>query len=306
MNPPYEYQYINAYNARMNPNPIHVKNAYIARYFKRYLLQRALSVFKWSMPDNWAEDYVLYVLYTCGYIAIINTNKFGVIPQNCGLKGYDIFYRPTHATISNPLLHGILEPRIGVQCELLRLQPDYGGIMDIIDYYGNMLALCSETVSVNIFNSKLSYVFNAASKTYAESFKKMFDKISNGEPAVVVDNNLFKIDGKPNWEPFQQNVSQNYIAGDLLSDMRQIEAMFDTEIGIPNANTDKRANMIESEVESNNIEVASKCELWLDQLKKSIEKINKMFNLSLSVDWRFKPEVQVENDKDSNQQGGVI
>ena len=48
-----------------------------------------------------------------------NTDKFGTIFQPCGLYGYDVFYRPTHAVIANPLLKGEPRPRIAKECELL-------------------------------------------------------------------------------------------------------------------------------------------------------------------------------------------
>ena len=73
---------------------------------------------------------------------------------------------------------------------------------------------------------------------------------------------------------------------DLLSDLRKIEAMFATEVGIPNANTDKKERLITDEVNANNFETRSKCELWLEELKKGCEEANNMFGLDLSVDWR--------------------
>jgi hypothetical protein len=100
-----------------------------------------MSVFEWQIPPTWSKDYFLYVLYCWGFMAIINTDKFGVIPQACGLQGYDVFYRPTHAVIVNPLLTGMKTPRIDKQCVLMRLQPDYGGIMDMVTYYSDMMAL---------------------------------------------------------------------------------------------------------------------------------------------------------------------
>ena len=27
----------------------------VARFFQRYLLQKAVSVFKWKLPENWAD-----------------------------------------------------------------------------------------------------------------------------------------------------------------------------------------------------------------------------------------------------------
>nr|DAG36978.1 MAG TPA: upper collar protein [Caudoviricetes sp.] len=248
-----------------------------------------MSVFKWDLPDTWNKDYFLYVLYCTGRIAVLNTDKFGVIPQGCGLKGYDVFYAPTNATITNPLLRGILEPRIGVQCELLKLQPNYSGIMDLVGHYAELMAQASQSVSVNLLNSKLSYVFTAKNKALAESLKKMYDQIASGEPAVVVDAKLKNDNGDDTWKAFEQNVGANYIVTDLLVDLRKIEAMFDTEIGIPNANTDKRERLITDEVNANNVETYSKCSMWLENLQEACQKVNRMFGLSISVDWRDIP-----------------
>jgi len=289
---PVSYDYVNAQNSIVSPSTVHIHGTGLARFFRRYLLQKALSVFEWKMPDVWSRDYFLYVLYCWGFISVLNTDKFGVIPQACGLQGYDIFYRPTHAVITNPLLVGMKTLKIDQQCTLFKLQPDYGGIMDIVNYYADMMALCAETAGVNLLNSKLSYVFTADDKAGAESFKKLFDKVASGEPCVVQDKKLLKQDGSPAWQTFEQNVGQNYIVGDILSDMRKIENMFNTSIGIPNANTDKKERLITTEVEANNGETSSLCELWLEELQKVCKKTVTMFGIIISVDWRIKPEVK--------------
>lgn len=283
---PFLYDYVNAYNGSIDPSTVHIKNTGLNRYFQKYLMQKAISVFKWSLPESWAENYFLYVLYCWGYIAVFETDKYGVIPQGCGLRGYNVFYQPTHAVITNPLLKGIREPQIGNQCSIIKLQPTYSGIMDIVDYYANLMALATEALGVNLLNSKLSYVFAAENKAQAESFKDMFDKIASGEPAVFTDKKLFKDDGTPNWFTFSQNIRESFIADDLLSELRKIDAMFSTEIGIPNANTDKKERLITDEVNANNFETRSKCELWLDTLRKGIKETNDMFGLNISVDWR--------------------
>lgn len=290
---PVLYNYANQYNSKFSPSTIHARNTGLARYYQRYLLQKAISVFKWTLPDDWSKDYFLYTLYCHGYIGIVETDKFGVIPQGGALYGYDVFYQPTNIIITNPLLRGILKPRIGTDCAVIKLQPDFGGIMDIVSYYADLMAICSEAVAVNVMNSKLSYVFSAKNKPQAESYKKMFDNVASGELAVVVDKELFDDDGKPCWNPFNQNVKESYIASDILSDMRKIEAMFDTDIGIPSANTDKRERLITDEVNANNVETASKCEVWLETIKKGIAVANDLFGQTLSVDWRVDPKTDI-------------
>ena len=304
---PYYYNYINAETSQVTPSTVHVKDSGLCSYFTQYLLQKAMSVFEWDLPETWNKDYFLYVLYCWGYVAVVNTDKFGVIPQGCGLKGYDVFYAPTHAVIANPLLSGILEPRIGTQCELLKLQPDFSGILDLVGHYAEQMALASQSVSVNLLNSKLSYVFTAKTKALAESLKKMYDQIASGEPAVVIDSRLKNAaDGEETWKAFEQNVGGNYIVTNLLADLRKIEAMFDTEIGIPNANTDKRERLIQDEVNANNIETYSKCAMWLENLQDACKRVNDMFGLSLSVRWREIPEMGGASDDGNIEPAGAV
>ena len=304
---PYYYNYINAETSQVTPSTVHVKDSGLCRYFTKYLLQKAMSVFEWDLPATWNKDYFLYVLYCWGYVAVVNTDKFGVIPQGCGLKGYDVFYAPTHAVIANPLLSGILEPRIGTQCELLKLQPDFSGILDLVGHYAEQMALASQSVSVNLLNSKLSYVFTAKTKALAESLKKMYDQIASGEPAVVIDSRIKNAaDGEETWKAFEQNVGGNYIVTDLLADLRKIESMFDTEIGIPNANTDKRERLIQDEVNANNIETYSKCALWLENLQDACKRVNDMFGLSISVRWREIPMIGGGADGGNLEPAGAV
>ncbi len=283
---PFSFDYINYETSRANPNTVHCRNTGLSRFFERYLLQKAMSPFKFTLPESWAENYFSYVLYCFGFVAVLNTDRFGVIPQACGLRGYNVMYQPTHAVVTNPLFKKTYDLRIGTQCEIVRLQPDYGSVLDMVTYYADMLALCAEAAGVNLVNSKMSYVFAADGKNAAESLKKLYDKIASGEPAAVVDKTLFNPDGSPRWQYFSQNVSQNYIVDKLLVDMRKIENMFCTAVGIPNSNTDKKERMITDEVNSNNIETHSLVSVWFDSIDKSFEKINKMFGLNLKVEWR--------------------
>ena len=298
MNLPFYYDYKNARNSTVNPSTVHVRDTGLQRYFARYLLQKTISVFKWDMPKTWSRNYLLYTLYCWGYVAVINTDKFGVIPQQCTLGGFDVFYQPKFATVANPLLRGILNPVIGKQCELLRLQPDYGGVMDIVNFYADMLALSAETASTNLLNSKLAYVFASDGKAGAESFKKLYDQIASGEPAAYIDKNLYRDDGTPTWNFFNQNLKETYIAGDILNDMRLWEMKFDNEIGIPTTNTTKKERLITDEANSAIEESRTKAQLWLDELQECCRKINAMFGIRLWVDWRENNAGDVITDGD--------
>lgn len=293
---PVGYGDINLYNAQFSPSTVHVKNTALQRYFRKYLLQKAISVFKWTLPEEWDEDYFKYTLYGMGYIAILNTRSFGVICQGGALGGYNLYYRPSYIMITNPLLKETITANIGTDCAIIKLQPDYSSIMDIVGYYADQLALAAEALGMNLVNVKTGVVFGAENKAQAESYKKMYDKLGDGNPAVFIDKNLLDDTGKPKWFPFVQNMREQYITPEILSDMRKIEAMFDTDIGIPNANTDKKERLVTDEVNANNVETATRCELWLDSIRKGINKANNMYGLSLGVDWRVNPKTEIEDN----------
>ena len=303
---PFDYQTLNYYNAQRSPSTVHVKNTRLRKYFRKYLFQKAISVFKWTLPEEWDKDYFLYTLYGLGYIAVVDTDKFGVICQGGALGGYNLYYRPSYIIITNPLLPGTMTCSIDrrtesmadraltsvsdKECVLIKLMPDYSSIMDIVGYYADQMALASESMGINLVNIKTGTVFGADSKNKAESYKKMYDMLSAGNPAVVIDKQLLDEQGKPIWFPFTQNVKESYVVSDLLSDLRKIDQMFCTEIGIPNANTDKRERLISSEVNANNVETSCLCEMWLEELRKGLTKANEKYKLDMKVDWRVNPE----------------
>lgn len=303
--PPYSSYEENLYNSNFSPSTVHVNNTRLRAYFQKYLLQKAISVFKWNLPEDWDEDYFKYTLYGLGYIAVLDTRSFGVICQGGALGGYNLYYRPSYIIITNPLIKKSITASINRDCAIIKLQPDYSSIMDIVTYYADQMALASEAMGMNLVNVKTGVVFGADDKALAESYKKMFDKINSGDPAVVVGKKLFDQDGKPAWFPFVQNMKQNYIASDVLSDMRKIEAMFDTDIGIPNANTDKKERLVTDEVNANNVETATRCELWLESIRKGVNQANKMYGLDISVDWRVDPKTDIQDNWTDKEEGAV-
>ena len=287
---PYSYDFMNIMSSQIQPGTVHSQDTVMVAYYRRYLLDRAISVFKWKMPEEWSESYVKYCIYGIGFIAVINTDKFGVIPQHGTLSGRGVMYEPTHVMIANPLISQTMRPRINEDCALIRLRPDYGGIMDLVNDYAEAMALTSQLFSVNTLNSRLSYVFGASDKRAAESFKRAMDQLYAGDPMVVLDKTLLGPNGEPSWQLLLQNVGQNYVAGDALENLRRLECKFDNEVGIPaNLATQKKERTISAEVESNDVETYGRAAAWLDSLQAGCEKAREMFGIELSVDWRVDP-----------------
>lgn len=284
---PYYYDYINTLDSSVQPANQHVLNTQTGRFYQRYLLKKALAVFNWKLPEWWDENYFLYILYCRGYLAIFDTDQFGVIPQECGLQGYNVFYRPTDAVIANPLLPGIQRKRIDGECVLMQLQPDYTGILDLCAHYAEKMSLASSAINQNLWHTRIATVFFAGSDAEQQSVKKAYDRMTSGDPMVVVHKNLRDADGNLKYEVFNRDVKSSYIISDLIADLRKIEAEFDTRVGIPNANTDKRERLITDEVNANNVETTILSDLWMDSIQDGIKKVKEMFGLEISCERRY-------------------
>lgn len=297
------YEGINIYNSSMSPSTIHCSNTVLGNFFAKYLLMRLYSVFKFTIPDTWDRKYFLSVLFTSGHLTCLNTRTYGNIVQYGNLYGQNLYYMPTRSRVTNPLLRierGLL---IGKECEIINLQPDYTSAYDIILFFADNMAVTAETILVNTFNSKLSYIFFTDKKSYAETFKSVFDAYSRGEPATVTGNNdLFGPDGKESrYELFNGEIQKNFVVDKLQEALRRWEIMFFSYVGIINNPVNKKERVVTSEVESNNIETRAISDIWLENLQDSFKRVNKLFGIDCSVEYNH--DINIGGNKDGRSMG---
>lgn len=302
---PLNYEKINMAAGHTLPSSVKAYNNATFAFWERSLFQRACSVMKFTVPDDWegkVKDFFLYCLFRFGYVAVFDSNEYGLSFQPCTLSGYNFYYQPTRVLIANPVYKADLE--IGTDCELLKLTPDYMGIWDIITYYSEKLSCLDISINTGLINSKFGLMLGARTKAAANALKKMLDKINQGEPAVIFDSGLVK-DPKntaPLFEtPDIPSVKENYMLHDQLMDFQTLINNFDAEIGIPTVPYQKRERMVESEAESRRIDATSRSVVWLNTLKGSIDEIRKLYpEINLDVELRFPPDI-TESEVDFNE-----
>lgn len=292
---PFNYQQINEIYGHINPSQIQPKNSAAFAFWERSLFQRAFSILEFELPENWegdVKDFFLYCLFAFGKICISKNTTYGQFFQPCSLSGYDFYYRPTIAQISNPLFSANLE--IGKECEILKLCPDYNGIYDIIYRYALKLSELDSAADMAIINSKMAYILGAKNKAAAEALKKIYDKMQNGEPLIVTDIKMMD-DQASKTSPLQiferKSIKESYITSNILQDIQTVLNEFDTEIGIPALPYQKKERMVTSEAESKIIDATSRSLVWYETLSSSIKKIKKLYpDIKLSVKLRYNPE----------------
>lgn len=293
MTMPIPFDIINLINSCYSPNSVVKRNNYAYNFYCRYLYDKLKAVFKFTLPETFGEELFKNALFANGYVTILPSDEFGLLAQWGVGGGYTVNYTPRFVLVANPLLPEISgkELIIDEDCAVIRLNGEWAGVLDLVSYYAEKMALASQAVDVNLINTKIAYIFAAKDKAQAQTFKKALDRIYDGEPAVILDKSLFDEEGKPAWNAFTQKPKDIYLVSDLLNDLAKIEDEFDTRIGIPNANTDKRERLISDEVNANNVETAILADDWLEHIRAGCDRVREMYGAEISVEWRYKPNV---------------
>lgn len=282
---------INEYESRQNPNMIHINNTWDYATYFRYFLQRAESLIIFDgMPQNWSKNYIYPLLFLKGNFCVMNTVRFGIIPQHGNPYGFDVQYQPTNYVVANPAFDASFNGDlvIGENCEIVKLTPDWCGIGDLINSYAQRVAMALSNHDVASALAKFGFIFTAKNKSTAETFKVAFDDIMSGKLAVIINQALYdKETGKALYEFFNNDIEKCYnVVKSALESVENLKHAFDMEIGIYTA-PDKKERMITDEVEETKNAVMSKCELWVETINECLEKVNAHYGLDIKARLRY-------------------
>jgi len=303
---PLNYEQINVQAGSYFPSQVKPYNNEAFIYWQRSLFQRACSTLILNVPDIWKthKNLLYWSLFAYGFCGVFDLDEFGKCFNPVNVSGYNFYYEPTIAVLANPAMKDDkTEFEIGKNCQILKLTPDYKGVFDIITYYAEKLAALDCAINTAIINTKFAYIIGAKNKSAAEVLKKLFDKVSKGEPAVFFDSKLANDpnDKEEPWQAlFRDNLKSSYITTDLLKDAQTILNNFDCEVGIPTIPYEKKERMVTSEAESRQIDATSRSIVWFDELTRTMEICNDFLGFTssdkLSVTMRYNIEERGEED----------
>lgn len=281
--------------------PTDVDGQFNARvmYYHTRLLRRVMSVFNLkNCPDDWDVEWFKKNLLIRGYMCIGNTPQFGVIPARCTFHGLNVYDRPTMCTIANHLINS-LTLKINQDCVLVHLQNNYQGISDLLRLYAQKLASIDAGIEVNILNTKAAWMFDCDGKAQEETAKKIYDDITSGRPAVFTRaNNSSTLNGDGKIGITMLNVKNTYIADMLQDAKREVRYEFLSEIGINNANVDKKERVNTLEVSANDDELRNAIDDWKSNLEEQFTRVNELFGLNIEVEFPYYRTAEVERSDD--------
>ena len=303
---PYWSNHINLVNSFVTPTTVKYADSAAYAFWLRSFYERLLSTIDFQLPEQWQgeiSDFFKWCMVTCGYVAIFETEEFGLSFQPGSLGGYSFYYQPTYILISNPKFNNRLE--IHEECELLKMTPDYLGLWDIIHRFALQCSLMDPGINMSLINNKFSKLFFAKDKAAAATIQKAFDLINRGEPGIVFDEGLANDRNKE--APFQfwveEDLQKNYITDKQLQDLQTIINQFDAEIGIPTVPYQKKERMVTKEATSKEADSRARCTTWIRCLEASKKQIVKMFpelKDSLNFTLTF-PEEDPEDPEDQEE-----
>ena len=249
-------------------------------FYKRLLYTKIYSTLDFTLPETWKKNYFRFWLFHIGSIGVIYTNEFGWVAQPYSIVQLDIYYNPKIIQVYNQFITTPKIGAVGVNAGIIKCMDDYFGLDDIVTRYATDLAQCDRSIEVNLMNSNVTAFFKAKNKKDADAIKEAYAKATTGEPFVVVNKEVMDDESI---ETLLPNMKNNYLVNDLLQSRRGIINAFLTEIGIRNANYDKRERLNSQEVSENNDETSAIISVIYDNIKKSMDEVNEISGLNLGV-----------------------
>lgn len=293
---PADYEGLNIYNS-MRSVAGRVQNDYNTQFYMRALYQRVIAGTTFRLPKDWrrARRYFKNVLFIQGFIGVIKTAQYGVIPQMCTFSGYGLFRQPTNMLVNQPLVQ--FEGTIGEDCELIHLCGDFRGVWDIVEHYAIRLSIAITSVDCALMNERISLLAAGKNKAAVETIKWLYERISAGEPFSVFDKAI-KSDSlddseEPIWT-YSQDVASQYVSDKLLADIDTILMQFDKEIGIA-AVGEKKERMLADEVALQQDDSTARASTWFENLSDTFELTNELFGLDLGFTMKYGGEIHEYN-----------
>lgn len=272
---------------------------YMIEMFNRIISMFTIRNFKGDI----SEKRLLMMIFGNGVVAAFNNaesttnarvNKDDIFYTACSTYGeQDAYFRPLALTVENVAVR--CDRKIlykTVESDLLPsfLQKKYSAIFYFDEFWFTIwpfiarfaiqLAEIDSGIDVNLFNAKTSAIFEVDGEKKAETAKYIYDQISSGKPAVFTRKN-------PSSEaitPYYNNVRNVFIADELSIEKTRIWNDFNTTIGYPNANTEKRERLVTDEVNSNNVQTKGLREVWRANLNHCAQVYNSLFGQNISFD----------------------
>lgn len=265
--------------------------------FRADMLNKSLTMFEWkNLPDTLPAVEIEKQLQTNGY-SIIAKVEGNVYAFQGGFSGQDPYNQPTKAIVNNPSLNYNGTFTINEDCVIIKNDDMQQGLMHIYNKYGTLLIENQITMLMTDYNYRMPFTISSKDDTTTQSAREYLQKVIDGSLGVIGEAKLFDaLKVTPT-----NNRGVNSFA-DLYGYQQFIEAQLNNTIGLATNNNMKRERLTTNEIEVNKNASYPLIDNMLRNRKQAVEKINKMFDLDINVE--FSSIWNSTNEDDSNGNNG--
>lgn len=256
------------------------KEALIHDYIEETLI-RTQEMFKYdNLPETIPQKDLEIILQVQGSCTVAKVNdKLYAFRSGLGGKP-NVYYLPTLSIVANPALNLSESYVIDENCVVILNDNMYHGIMPIITRNANLLAECDISFKFAAINSRIPALVGAPDDDTKESAEEFFKQIEEGKKlGVIADDSFIGRLGS-----YSYNNSHDVIT-DLIELKQYIWGTFYQQLGIQANFNMKREAINESEASLSLDLLIPLCDQMLEQRKIGIEKINRMFGTSITVEF---------------------
>lgn len=265
--------------------------------FRADMLNKSLTMFEWkNLPDTLPAVEIEKQLQTNGY-SIIAKVQGNIYAFQGGFSGQDPYNQPTKANVNNPSLKYNGTFTINEDCVIIKNDDMQQGLIHIYNKYGTLLIENQITMLMTDYNYRIPFTISSKDDTTTQSAREYLQKVIDGSLGVIGEAKLFDaLKVTPT-----NNKGVNSFA-DLYGYQQFIEAQLNNTIGLATNNNMKRERLTTNEIEVNKNASYPLIDNMLRNRKQAVEKINKMFDLDIDVE--FSSIWNGTNEDDSNGNNG--
>lgn len=265
--------------------------------FRADMLNKSLTMFEWkNLPDTLPAVEIEKQLQTNGY-SIIAKVEGNVYAFQGGFSGQDPYNQPTKAIVNNPSLNYNGTFTINDDCVIIKNDDMQQGLIHIYNKYGTLLIENQITMLMTDYNYRIPFTISSKDDSTTQSAREYLQKIIDGSLGVIGEAKLFDaLKVTPT-----NNKGVNSFA-DLYGYQQFIEAQLNNTIGLATNNNMKRERLTTNEIEVNKNASYPLIDNMLRNRKQAVEKINKMFDLDINVE--FSSIWNGTNEDDNNGNNG--
>ena len=267
--------------------------------FRADMLNKSLTMFEWkNLPETLPAVEIEKQLQTNGY-SIIAKVEGNVYAFQGGFSGQDPYNQPTKAIVNNPSLNYNGTFTINDDCVIIKNDDMQQGLIHIYNKYGTLLIENQITMLMTDYNYRMPFTISSKDDSTTQSAREYLQKVIDGSLGVIGEAKLFDaLKVTPT-----NNKGVNSFA-DLYGYQQFIEAQLNNTIGLATNNNMKRERLTTNEIEVNKNASYPLIDNMLRNRKQAVEKINKMFNLDIDVE--FSSIWNGTNEDDNNGNNGDI